>query len=139
MKKYLEYAFAVSEKDEDTAKQILLSFGDKSTPGQTVPFDSDFENQVYDALVEKGYQVDTQVGIGGYSIDFAIKKNGNYILGIECDGRLYHSSKSARERDYHRQKYLESRGWRIHRIWSTNWWKNPKQEITKICAIVDSL
>ena len=139
LKKYLEYAFAVSEKDEDTAKQILLSFGDESTPGQTVSFDSDFENQVYDALVEKGYQVDTQVGIGGYSIDLAIKKNGNYILGIECDGRLYHSSKSARERDYHRQKYLESRGWRIHRIWSTNWWKNPKQEIAKICSVVDSL
>ena len=139
LKKYLEYAFAVSEKDEDTAKQILLSFGDESTPGQTVSFDSDFENQVYDALVEKGYQVDTQVGIGGYSIDLAIKKNGNYILGIECDGRLYHSSKSARERDYHRQKYLESRGWRIQRIWSTNWWKNPKQEIAKICAVVDSL
>lgn len=67
------------------------------------------------------------------------KKDGKYILGIECDGRLYHSSKSARERDYHRQKYLESRGWRIHRIWSTNWWKNPQREISKICNVVDSL
>lgn len=139
LKKYLEYAFAVSDGDQVAAKQILLSFGDESNPGQIVSFDSDFENQVYDALVEKGYQVDTQIGIGGYSIDLAIKKNGKYILGIECDGRLYHSSKSARERDYHRQKYLESRGWRIHRIWSTNWWKNPQREITKICSVVDSL
>lgn len=139
LKKYLEYAFAVSSGDKVAAKQILLSFGDEMNPGKVVSFDSDFENQVYDALVEKGYQVDTQVGIGGYSIDLAIKKDGKYILGIECDGRLYHSSKSARERDYHRQKYLESRGWRIHRIWSTNWWKNPKREITKICNVVDSL
>lgn len=139
LKKYLEYAFAVSGKEVDAAKQVLLSFSDENAPEKTVSFDSDFENQVYDALVERGYQVDTQVGIGGYSIDLAIKKNGNYVLGIECDGRLYHSSKSARERDYHRQKYLESRGWRIHRIWSTNWWKNPKQEVAKICAAVDSL
>lgn len=139
LKKYLEYAFAVSSGDKESAKQILLSFGDDSTPGQVVSFDSDFENQVYDALVEKGYHVDTQVGIGGYSIDLAIKKDGKYILGIECDGRLYHSSKSARERDYHRQKYLESRGWRIHRVWSTNWWKNPQQEIAKICSVVDAL
>ena len=139
LKKYLEYAFAVSAGDQDAAKQILLSFGDESNPGQIVSFDSDFENQVYDALVEKGYQVDTQIGIGGYSIDLAIKKNGRYVLGIECDGRLYHSSKSARERDYHRQKYLEARGWRIHRIWSTNWWKNPQREIAKICTVVDSL
>lgn len=139
LKKYLEYAFAVSEGDKDGAKQILLSFGDESNPGQNISFDSDFENQVYDALVEKGYHVDTQVGIGGYSIDLAIKKDGKYILGIECDGRLYHSSKSARERDYHRQKYLESRGWKIHRIWSPNWWKHPEQEIEKICTVVDSL
>lgn len=139
LKKYLEYAFAVSENDRDSAKQILLSFGDESNPGQNISFDSDFENQVYDALTEKGYQVDTQVGIGGYRIDLAIKKDGRYILGIECDGRLYHSSKSARERDYHRQKYLESRGWRIHRIWSPNWWKHPEQEVEKICTMVSGL
>lgn len=138
-KKYLEYAFAVSNGERDIAKQILLSFGDTSNKKQLISFDSDFENQVYDALIAKGYQVDTQIGIGGYSIDLAIVKNGKYVLGIECDGRLYHSSKSARERDYHRQKYLESRGWRIHRIWSTKWWRNPKGEIAKICTIINSL
>ncbi len=138
LKKYLQYAQAVSSDDNESAKQILLSFGDAEDNGTSVSFDSDFENQVYDALVEKGYKVETQVGIGGYSIDLAIKRDGQYILGIECDGKLYHSSKSARERDYHRQKYLESRGWRIHRIWSTNWWRNPKSEIQKICTLVDS-
>jgi len=139
LKKYLEYAFAVSAGDKDAAKQILHSFSDDQTAGQNVSFDSDFENQVYDALRAEGYEVDTQIGIGGYSIDLAIKKNGKYVLGVECDGKLYHSSKSARERDYHRQKYLESRGWRIHRIWSTNWWKNPQREIQKIITVVDSL
>ena len=139
LKKYLEYAFAISNGDKEAAKQVLCSFGDDSTPGKNVSFDSDFENQVYDALKAHGYAVETQIGIGGYSIDLAIKKGGKYILGIECDGKLYHSSKSARERDYHRQKYLESRGWRIHRIWSTNWWKNPSREIQKIEVIVDSL
>ena len=139
LKKYLEYSFAVSTGDKEAAKQILQSFGDDSTAAHNVSFDSDFENQVYDALKAEGYDVDTQIGIGGYSIDLAIRKNGKYILGIECDGKLYHSSKSARERDYHRQKYLESRGWRIHRIWSTNWWKNPQREIQKIITVVDSL
>ena len=139
LKKYLEYAFAVSAGDKEVAKQILHSFGDDSSPGDNVTFDSDFENQVYDALCGRGYEVHTQIGIGGYSIDLAIKKNGKYILGIECDGKLYHNSKSARERDYHRQKYLESRGWRIYRIWSTNWWKNPQREIDKIVQVVDAL
>jgi very-short-patch-repair endonuclease len=139
LKKYLEYAFAVSRGDGDAARQVLLSFGDAEDNGEYVSFDSDFENQVYEALVALGYEVETQVGIGGYRIDLAVKHSGRYILGIECDGRLYHSSKSARERDYHRQKYLESRGWRIHRIWSPNWWKNQQVEIQRIYRLVESL
>ena len=139
LKKYLLYAQAINDDDKAAAQSILLSFGDSERRADNVAFDSDFENQVYDELTKCGYHVETQVGIGGYSIDLAIKRDGKFILGVECDGKLYHSSKSARERDYHRQKYLESRGWRIHRIWSTNWWKNPKTEIAKIRSLVDSL
>ena len=139
LKKYLLYAQAINDGDKAAAQSILLSFGDAERRADNVAFDSDFENRVYDELTKCGYQVETQVGIGGYSIDLAIKRDGKFILGVECDGKLYHSSKSARERDYHRQKYLESRGWRIHRIWSTNWWKNPKMEIAKIRSLVDSL
>lgn len=139
LKKYLLYAQAINDGDKAAAQSILLSFGDAERRADNVAFDSDFENQVYDELSKCGYKVETQVGIGGYSIDLAIKRDGKYILGVECDGKLYHSSKSARERDYHRQKYLESRGWRIHRIWSTNWWKNPQTEIAKIRSLVDSL
>lgn len=139
LKKYLLYAQAINDGDKVTAQNILLSFGDAERRADNVAFDSDFENQVYDELSKCGYLVETQVGIGGYSIDLAIKRDGKFILGVECDGKLYHSSKSARERDYHRQQYLESRGWRIHRIWSSNWWKNPKTEIAKIRTLVDSL
>lgn len=137
LKKYLEYCFAISSGNQEAAKQVLYSFGDTESTAENVKFDSDFEIMVYDTLRDRGYQVETQVGIGGYSIDLAIKKNGQYILGIECDGKLYHNSKSARERDYHRQKYLESRGWKIHRIWSPNWWRNPDGEIDKIESIVN--
>ena len=139
LKKYLEYAFAVSAGDTESARQILLSLSDTTTPAQSYSSDDDFENQVCAALIQRGYEVDAQVGIGGYRIDLAVKKHGDYVLGIECDGRLYQNSRSARERDFHRQKYLESRGWKIHRIWSANWWKNPKLEIDKICKIVDSV
>lgn len=141
LKKYLQYSKAISDGDEQGAQSILHSFGDDDNCEENISFDSDFEMQVYDALnnrlADKGYVIDTQVGIGGYSIDLAIKKDGKYILGIECDGRTYHSSKSARERDYHRQKYLESRGWKIHRIWSTNWWNNPTREIERICKVLE--
>jgi very-short-patch-repair endonuclease len=139
-KKYLEYAHAISNKDQLTAKSILHSLADvmNTKRNEQATFDSIFEEEVYEKLTEKGYLIETQVGIGGYSIDLAIvdKITHEYILGIECDGKTYHSSPIAKERDYYRQKYLESRGWKIHRIWSSDWWHNPNREIQKISDLV---
>lgn len=101
--------------------------------------DSLFEESVKAALEKEGYQVDAQVGHAGYYIDLAIPDTtqaGRYLLGIECDGAPYHSSKSARERDRLRQLVLESLGWRIYRIWSTDWYRAPKQELQKLLDYV---
>ena len=133
-KKYLEYSKYVSEGKTDQVRLLLNDLIDSSdNPDINIRFDSIFEEEVYNRLIDLGYDVTTQYGVGGYSIDMVVRdKDKNNILGIECDGRLYHSSKVARERDYHRQKYLESRGWRIYRIWSSNWWNNPEAEIKKV-------
>ncbi|WP_027308519.1 AAA domain-containing protein [Caloramator sp. ALD01] len=135
LKKYLQYVREVSNGNKEMVDAILNSILDSDlSPSTQKTFDSDFELQVYDALVERGYCVDTQVGVSGYKIDLAIydPNTSRYILGIECDGATYHSSKSARERDIHRQRFLESRGWNIIRIWSRDWWENPQKEIDKI-------
>jgi hypothetical protein len=49
-------------------------------------------------------------------------------IAIECDGAKYHSSREAYLHDIHRQKILENHGFVFHRIWSTNWWRNPQKE-----------
>lgn len=141
-KKYLQYVREVSNGNKDSAQIILNSVLDSKVERDTDrKHDSEFEAEVYDQLINRGYKVDTQVGVSGYKIDMAIydTKTSSYILGIECDGATYHSSKSARERDIHRQRYLESRGWKITRIWSKHWWRNPKGEIDKINALIKSL
>ena len=51
---------------------------------------------------------------------------------IECDGRAWHSGWTARERDRLRQQHLETLGWRFHRIWSTDWFRDPKAETARI-------
>ncbi len=138
LKKYLEYAFAISDGNKEEAELILRSFGE--TYGiMPAAFETEYAQKVAEALRERGYEIDTQVGIGGYRIDIAVRKGGKYVLGIECDGKLYSTSSSARERDYHRQKYLESRGWKIKRMWSMDWWRDSEAEINKICAMVDNL
>ena len=60
-------------------------------------------------------------------------------MGIECDGATYHSSKSARDRDRLRQTILERLGWRIRRIWSTDWFKNPHAELQPIIRELNAL
>ena len=98
-------------------------------------FDSEFEKMVYDILIARGYDVDTQVGVKGFFIDLAIKHPKNkdyYALGIECDGAPYHSTKSARDRDCIRQSILEGLGWKIYRIWSKDWYYNTEKEIDKL-------
>lgn len=111
-----------------------------STPSGR-PMDSVFEEQVAAALQAKGYQVHPQVGIAGFFIDLAIADPdmpGRYLLGIECDGSAYHSSRSARERDRLRQAVLEDHGWIIHRIWSTDWFQRPEEQLQKVISAVEN-
>lgn len=103
--------------------------------------DSDFEKFVIDELKDK-YKYKCQVGVSGYRIDIGIldpKDPLKYLCGIECDGATYHSAKSVRDRDKIRQEILESLGWKIYRIWSTDWFKNKDREIKKLFDYLESL
>ncbi len=97
--------------------------------------DSDFEISVADSLRKAGFECVPQVGVAGFFIDLAVVDPGNpgrYLMGLECDGATYHSAKSVRDRDRLRQSILERLGWRIRRIWSTDWFKNPQAELVPI-------
>ena len=104
--------------------------------------DSDFEVWVKEKLESIGCEVHPQVGVAGYRIDLGVKHPKypyGYLMGVECDGATYHSSKSARERDVIRQQVLEGLGWRIYRIWSTDWFFNPVQEFEKLKNYIQEL
>ena len=104
--------------------------------------DSDFEISVMSALKNAGFECIPQVGVAGFFIDVAVIDPGNsgrYLMGIECDGATYHSAKSARDRDRLRQTILERLGWRIRRIWSTDWFKNPDAELRPIIRELNQL
>ncbi len=103
-------------------------------PDNTMPLNP-FEIDVRDRLTEAGLQLDAQVGVGAYRIDFAVRHPdflGRHILAIEADGASYHSGHVARERDRLRQDLLERRGWTFHRIWSTDWFNNAEAEVRKV-------
>jgi len=105
-------------------------------------FDSPFEEEVARALRQVGYEAEPQIGEAGFYIDLGVvdpDQPGRFLLGVECDGASYHSARSARERDRARQAILEMRGWTIHRIWSTDWFNQPKTEIKKLIEAIDAV
>jgi very-short-patch-repair endonuclease len=106
-------------------------------------FDSPFEEEVCCALEERGLTLHRQIGCAGYRIDLAIVDEvhpGRYLLGIECDGATYHSSKTARDRDRLRQQILEEMGWRgrILRIWSSDWIQNRTTQIERVLQALET-
>lgn len=129
------------------ALRDFLKFCETGIPHKTelnsdkVP-DSNFEIAVMDALRDEGFECKPQVGVAGFFIDVAVVDPGNpgrYLMGIECDGATYHSAKSVRDRDRLRQMILERLGWRIRRIWSTDWFKNPRGELVPIIRELNEL
>jgi hypothetical protein len=97
--------------------------------------DSPFEEWIIERIEAMGCTAVPQVGVMGYRIDIGVKHPGwpyGYIMGVECDGATYHSAPSVRERDQLRQEILENLGWRLYRIWSTDWFSDPTGETEKL-------
>lgn len=99
-----------------------------------------FESEVKRALEEHGYNVAARVGMAGLFIDLAVidpTDPSRYLLGIECDGPSYFSARSARERDRQRSSVLGFHGWKLHRIWSPDWFQRPGDELTRLLHAIE--
>lgn len=106
------------------------------------PPDSYFEEAVMRVVASTGLRPVPQVGVSSYRIDIGVEhpaRPGEYLLGIECDGAMYHSAKTARDRDRLRQEVLERRGWKIHRIWSTDWFRQNQAAKERLLTVLRGL
>jgi very-short-patch-repair endonuclease len=104
--------------------------------------DSDFEVHVAEQLRCYGYEVVPQVGVDGFRIDLGIKHPSyrhGFLAGIECDGATYHSGVTVRDRDRLRQEILEGLGWRLYRIWSTDWFTDQSREMRRLLGWLEAL
>lgn len=91
---------------------------------------SGLPRQVAQTLSAAGYTVQAQVGTSASRIELALlhpQQSGRYILGIELDGPQYQQARSVRDRDRLREDVLGVFGWKIYRIWSVDWFRDPQQ------------
>ena len=104
--------------------------------------ESPFETAVMEVLLAQGWEVRMQVGVSSFRIDLAVvhpDHPGRYLAGIECDGATYHRSATARDRDRLREAVLRDLGWKILRVWSTDWWVTMDRSATRLHDALNEL
>ena len=95
----------------------------------------DFEQAVRVALTARGHDVRRQVGLFDYRMDLAVVDPGDpdrFLIGIECDGAMYQNAETARARDRLRPDVLRGLGWRLLRLWSGDWVRDPEGELARL-------
>lgn len=143
---YLAYAKAVSEGNDKLRERVLedlsANIKEEIKLGNALgELESPFEEEVYQVLVNYfgENKITPQVKYAGFRIDMVYDSGKSAVpkIAIECDGAAYHSSKEAYLNDIYRQKILEGNGFVFHRIWSTNWWRNPKNEAKRLINFIE--
>lgn len=130
LKHFLEFA--------DRGPQALA----EAVKGSMSGYDSPFEEAVARGLMKLGWQVVPQIGVSRFRIDLGIvhpDRPGDYLVGVECDGATYHSAATARDRDKVRAAVLSSLGWKLLRLWSTEWWVDKHGALQRLHAAIQGL
>jgi very-short-patch-repair endonuclease len=110
--------------------------------GSVGGYDSPFEEAVANGLRRKGWHVVPQIGVSRFRIDLGIvhpDKPGDYLVGVECDGATYHSAATARDRDKVRSSILQGLGWKLLRLWSTEWWIDKEGALERLDSAIRDL
>ena len=97
------------------------------------------EQDIFDTLTKEGLSLIRNFGFSQYKIDMVVKHptKAKYVLAIECDGKSYASTPTAKERDRLREQQLSSLGWKFYRVWLLDWVNNKEQEIERIKMIYE--
>ncbi len=123
LKQFLEFA--------DRGPHALSEAADRPVDD----YDTPFEEAVSRHLQERGWETVPQVGVSRFRVDLGIvhpDRPGDFLVGVECDGPTYYSAATARDRDKIRSAVLEGLGWKLIRVWSTDWFVDPVMEAEKL-------
>ncbi len=101
------------------------------------PFDSLFEQRVYNRLIDRGLHVEPQYEAAGYRIDLVVV-GGRYRLAVECDGDAWHGPQEY-ERDLARQRDLERCGWTFFRIRESEFYIDQHAVLARLWRQIDEM
>ena len=82
-----------------------------------------------------GLVVHEDVGSSADPVDLAVEDPahaGRMVLAVESDGPQYAAMRTTRDRDRLRAEQLERLGWRHLRVWSTDVFRDPARDVSRI-------
>jgi very-short-patch-repair endonuclease len=100
--------------------------------------ESDFEFEMFDELVKRGYRTEPQVKCGAYRIDFVVEGREGRRLAVECDGDRSHGPGQWSD-DMARQRVLERAGWTFWRCFASTFTRQREAVITDLIQTLDRL
>lgn len=109
---------------------------ERTIGNQPEPFDSWFEVDVYNDIVNKGYSVKPQyeVAKGKYRIDLVAFFPDGTKIAIECDGDKWHGAEKYQD-DMMRQKVLERCGWQFFRVRGGEYYSNREKALEPLWSM----
>jgi very-short-patch-repair endonuclease len=128
LKAFLEYA------QKQTLPQNENTFRSEITKTEGIAA------SICEYLKEQGFETQRNVGHSEYKLDIGVidpQKPDQYKLGIMLDGRTYGTAKTVRDREIAQIGVLNGLGWRIHRVWTMDWWDNTQKELDRILEILN--
>jgi very-short-patch-repair endonuclease len=100
--------------------------------------ESNFERDLMQRLLDRGYRVYGQVGSLGYRIDMVVEGSNGARLAVECDGDRFHGPQHWQQ-DMRRQRTLERVGWRFWRCFASSFYRAPEAVINDLCEMLSRL
>lgn len=89
-------------------------------------------------LRREGLVVHEDYGNAAHRIDVAVEspfEPGRPVVAVESDGPGYAAMGSTRDRDRLRGEQLERLGWQHVRVWSTDLFRDPAREVSRVVAV----
>lgn len=127
----LEYAYGIAKK----STQQLEASQPVDERNRVEPFDSLFEQRVYNQIAARGYSITPQVPVIGYSIDLVVE-GVDQRVAVECDGDHWHSGDAIRQ-DLARQRNLERVGWTVFRVRESDFYADTAGSLEPLWRLLD--
>lgn len=140
LKSYLRYAAACSVGDLAGSQRILRELAlwhDVEEREETKI--NVVVQQIAAALTQRGYAVDTGVGMSRFRCDLAARRHGElgYRLGVLVDTQVHYEQTDLLERDMLRPQLMSSFGWHVAHVLMRDWYQDRTTVLGRLVHLIE--